>query len=64
MNFENLTLYLKQLQSPVQVNNMFVAFALFMTVRHTTRISTHYWCHQCSLIIQQIILYLWMIRSQ
>lgn len=64
MNFENLTLYLKQLQSPVQVNNMFVAFALFMTVRHTTRISTQYWCHQCALIIQQIILYLWMIRSQ
>lgn len=64
MNFENLTLYLKQLQSPVQVNNMFVAFALFMTVCHTTRISTHYWCHQCALIIQQIILYLWMIRSR
>lgn len=60
MNCENLTLYLKQLQSPVQVNNMFVAFALFMTVCHTTRISTH----QCALIIQQIILYLWMIRSR
>lgn len=57
MNFENLTLYLKQLQSPVQVNNMFVAFALSLTVHHTTRISTHYWCHQCALIIQQTSLY-------
>lgn len=51
MNFENLTLYLKQLQSPVQVNNM------SLTVRHTTCISTHYWCHQCALIIQQTSLY-------